>query len=92
MTNILVSKLFGFAKMFSFFSFSAPPFSGGEKLHVAYKKYKIIEIFTFFAKLQIRIFTRAAPILRKEANLYCSLFKIYKFVDSIYYRDKYQRE
>ena len=40
MTNILVPKLFGFAKIFHF-AFSAPPFSVGETLHVAYKKYKI---------------------------------------------------
>ena len=37
MTNILVPKLFGVAKIFAF---SAPPFLVGETLHVAYKKYK----------------------------------------------------
>ena len=35
-TNILVPKLFGFAKKFVF-AFSAPPFSVGETLHVAKK-------------------------------------------------------
>ena len=36
MTNILVPKVFGFAKKFSFFAFSAPPLSVGGALHVAY--------------------------------------------------------
>ena len=41
-TNILVPKLLGFAKIISFlFSFSISPYSVGETLHVAYKKYKI---------------------------------------------------
>ena len=44
MTNVKVPKLFVFAY---FFSFSAPPFSVGETLHVAYKKYKIKRKFTF---------------------------------------------
>ena len=48
MTNILVPKLFGFAKMFRF-AFSTPPFSVREILHVAYKKYKIKSKFTFFS-------------------------------------------
>ena len=30
------------------FAFSTPPFSVGETLHVAYKKYKIKRKFTFF--------------------------------------------
>ena len=38
MTNILVPNLFGFAKIF-FFAFSAPPFSVGETLHIAYKNF-----------------------------------------------------
>ena len=38
-TNYLVSKLFGFAKLFRF-ALSAPPFSVGEALHVAYKNIK----------------------------------------------------
>ena len=46
-TNILVPKLFGFAKIFRF-AFSVPPFSVSETLHVAYKKYKIKRKFTFF--------------------------------------------
>ena len=54
------------------FAFSAPPFSVGETLHIAYKKYKIKRKFTFFSgKYQIyfiswveniRIFTRAAHL------------------------------
>ena len=40
MTNILVPKLFGFAKTIVY-AFSATPFSMGETLHIAYKKYKI---------------------------------------------------
>ena len=47
MTNILVPKLFGFAKK-NVFAFSAPPFSVDETLHIAYKKYKIKRKFTFF--------------------------------------------
>ena len=47
MTNILVPELFGFAKFFVF-AFSAPTFSVGETLHVAYKKHKIKRKFTFF--------------------------------------------
>ena len=50
-TNILVHKLFGFAKsirlFFVFFSFSAPPYSVGEALHVAFKKYKTKKIYFF---------------------------------------------
>ena len=40
--NILVAKLFGFAKKFG------SPFTVGEPLHVAFKKYKIKRKFTFF--------------------------------------------
>ena len=46
-TKILVQKLFGLAKKFVC-AFSASPFSVGETLHVAYKKYKIKRKFTFF--------------------------------------------
>ena len=35
------------------FAFSAPAFSVGETLHVAYKKYKIKRKFTFSGKYQI---------------------------------------
>ena len=54
---------------FFVFVFSAPSFSVGETLNVAYKKYKIIRKFTFFGKWQIvfiscveniRTITRAA--------------------------------
>ena len=47
MKNILESKLFGLLKFF-IFAFSAPPFSVGETLHAAYKKYKIKRFFFFF--------------------------------------------
>ena len=53
MTNILVPKLFGFAKKIVF-AFTAPPFSVDETLHVAYQKYKIKRKFTFLGgKFQI---------------------------------------
>ena len=45
MTNILVPNCFVFA-------FSTPPFSVGETLHVAYKKYKMKRKFTFFGEYQ----------------------------------------
>ena len=51
MTNILVPKLFGFAQNFVFV-FSAPPFSVGETLHVAYKNIKEKENLPFFGKYQ----------------------------------------
>ena len=41
MTNILVPKLFAFAKLFRVFSYSVPPFLVSETLHVACKKYKV---------------------------------------------------
>ena len=34
--------------------FSAPPFSVGETLHVAYKKYKIKRKFTFFVNFSTK--------------------------------------
>ena len=41
------------------FAFSAPPFSVGETLHVAYKSYKIKRKFTFFfGKYQLHISSR----------------------------------
>ena len=43
MTNILVPKLFGFAKKNLFFAFSAPPFSMGETLYVALLKLKSLQ-------------------------------------------------
>ena len=46
MTNILVPKLFGFAKTIVY-AFSAPLFSVDETLHVANQKYKIKRKFTF---------------------------------------------
>ena len=48
MTNILVPKLFGIDKKIVF-ALSAPPFSVGETLHVAYQRYKIKRKFTFFS-------------------------------------------
>ena len=51
-TNILVPKLFGFAKIIVF-AFSAPPLSVGKTLQVVYKKNKIKRKFTFFGKYQI---------------------------------------
>ena len=47
MRNILVAKLFGFAKKISFRIFNTSFFSG-ETLHVAYRKYKIKRKFAFF--------------------------------------------
>ena len=41
-SNILVLKLFGFAKFFRFLHFSV-----GETLHIAYRRYKIKRRFTF---------------------------------------------
>ena len=40
-TNTLVPKFYQNLLKFFVFAFSAPPFSVGETLHVAYKKYKI---------------------------------------------------
>ena len=66
------SYYWGLLKFFGL-AFSAPPFSVGETLHVAYKKYKINRKFTFFGQYMykilfhlvirnIRIFTRAAHL------------------------------
>ena len=44
MTNILVPNLFGFAKIFFFLAFSAPPFSVDETLHIAYKNFDRISL------------------------------------------------
>ena len=67
MTDILVPKLFGLAKIL-LFTFSAPLLSVGETLHVAYKKYKKKRIYFFSAntnytsscELKTRIFTHEA--------------------------------
>ena len=63
MTNVLVPKLFRFAKIFRF-GISAPHFSVGETLHVAYKKYNIFVFFTFSGKYQICFFSLAENIRR----------------------------
>ena len=41
------TKIIGLLK-FLVFAFTAPPFSMGETLHIAYKKYKIKRKFIFF--------------------------------------------
>ena len=46
-------------KIILFFAFSAPPFSVGETLHVAYKKYKIKRKYLISLVENIRIFMSA---------------------------------
>ena len=76
MTNILVAKLFGFAKKIVF-AFSAPPFELGETLHVAYKKYKIKSKFTFFSVNTKYISSR--ELKTSEFASCCALVKILIF-------------
>ena len=85
MTNILVPKLFGFAKKLCFCVISiSPPFRVGESLHVAYKKYKIKRKFPFFGKykyipsreLKTSEFSRVL-CTRENSDVFNTLDKIY---------------
>ena len=77
MANILVPKLFGFAKKIVF-TFSAPPFSVGERLHVTYKimKKKKIYFFKYISSRELKT-SEYSLVLREHSDVFNILDEIY---------------
>ena len=75
---------------FFIFAFSAPLFSMGETLHVAYKKYKIKREFLllfFFGKYQIYFILKLSELslmlgIRENADVFNTLGEIYLVITS----------